>query len=171
MSHPLRVIAIIGSPTDPDQLLRSGLGSESLAEALEQASLREVDVQLVSWLPSVDVPEGVAVGALEYRAALDRTLERIGGNRLHGFFRKFPAGRLINSLGPLDQSRIFWRAVRKHEYAMQSLLSADVLLAVDLPAVRTAWEIRRRSKTAEAYYGLASTLKVFAARFAQTTSS
>jgi hypothetical protein len=165
------VVAIIGSPTDPDQLLRSGLGSESLAEALEKASSRDVHVELVSWLPSVDVRECVAVGSLEYRAAVDRMLGRIGADRLYAFFQKFPAGRLINSLGPLDQSRVFWRAVRKHENAMRSLRSADILLAVDLPAVRTAWQMRRRIRTADAYYGLASTLKVFAARFAQTTSS
>lgn len=171
MNTALRVVAIVGSSTDPDQLLRAALGGASLAEELENASGRHVALKLVSWMPSEDIPQGIVVGSSAHRPALDRVISGTGAASLHGMLQKFPLGRLLNSLGPLDQSRIFWRAVREHEGAMTALQSADVLLAVDLPAVRAAWKTRRSNPSIEAYYGLASTLKVFSTRFAQTTSS
>lgn len=171
MSSPLQVAAIIGSPTDPDQLFRSALGEDSLQEELAKASGRDVRLQLVSWSPSERFPQGVVVGPTAGTQAVDRVLTRIGAVRLQGVLQKYPAGRLLNSLGPLDQSRVFWRAIQKREDAMSALRSADVLLAVDLAAVRTAWKTRQNNPSVEAYYGLASTLKVFATRFAQTTSS
>ena len=122
MKTTLQVVAIIGSPTDPDQLLRSALGESSLEDELELVSQRHVQVRLVSWSPS-------------------------------------------------EESRVFWRAVRESESAVSVLNSADVLLAVDLAGVRTAWKTRRLNPSVDAYYGVASTLKVFATRFAQTTSS
>lgn len=171
MNRPLRVVAIVGSSTDPDQLLRTALGGSSLAEELKKASRRDVTVELLSWSPSLDLPHGVVVGSAVNRPAVDRVLLRAGTPRLHSLLQRFSVGRLLNSLGPLDQSRIFWRAVREHEGALSALRSADVLLAVDLAAVRTAWKTKREHPSIEAYYGLASTLKVFSTRFAQTTSS
>lgn len=171
MNSSLRVVAVIGSPTDPDQLLRSAVGGDSLQEELAKASGRDVILQLVSWSPSEKFPQGVVVGPTAGTLPLDRVLSRVGAVRLQSALQKYPAGRLLNSLGPLDQSRVFWRAVREREDAMSALRSADVLVAVDLAAVRTAWITRQNNPTVEAYYGLVSTLKVFATRFAQTTSS
>ncbi|WP_309071280.1 hypothetical protein [Arthrobacter sp.] len=171
MNAPLKVVAIIGSPTDPDQLLRSGLGEASLEEELERVSQRDVAVRLVSWLPSRDIPEGVVVGTPQRAPLVDRLLARIGAGKLQRVLQRYPAGRLLNSLGPLDQSRVFWRAVRENKSALSVLDAADVLIAVDLSAVRTAWITSRRNPSVDAYYGLASTLKVFATRFAHTTSS
>lgn len=171
MNSTLQVVAIIGSRTDPDQLLRSALGGASLEEELAKASERDVVVRLVSWLPSKDIPRGIVVGSAEKTPTLDRVLARIGAPRLHRILQAYPAGRLLNSLGPLDPSRVLWRAVRESEDAVSLLKSADVLLAVDLAGVRTAWKTRRLNPSIEAYYGLASTVKVFATRFAQTTSS
>ena len=171
MKTTLQVVAIIGSPTDPDQLLRSALGESSLEDELERVSQRHVQVRLVSWSPSEDIPEGVAVGIPDQAPALDRLLARAGAPGLQRVLQRYPAGRLLNSLGPLDQSRVFWRAVRESESAVSVLNSADVLLAVDLAGVRTAWKTRRLNPSVDAYYGVASTLKVFATRFAQTTSS
>lgn len=171
MKAGLRVVAIIGSSTDPDQVLRAALGGASLAKELEEASHRDVTVELVSWAPSEEMPQGIVVGSAPERPTLDRLLSRTGAARVHRALQKLSVGRLINSLGPLDQSRIFWRAVRENNDAMSALQSADVLLAVDLAAVRTAWQVRRRNSAIEAYYGLASTVKVFATRFAQAASS
>ncbi|MFP5316045.1 MAG: hypothetical protein ACLGHS_11800, partial [Actinomycetes bacterium] len=105
MSSPLQVVAIIGSPTDPDQLFRSALGGDSLQEELAKASGRDVRLQLVSWSPSERFPQGVVVGTTAGTQAVDRVLTRIGAVRLQGVLQKYPAGRLLNSLGPLDQSR------------------------------------------------------------------
>lgn len=164
----IKVVALVGSATDPDQILRSALADEALSDALATASGRQIELKLVSWLPSSDIALSVAVGeAGGRRSAMDRLFSLKPPLRFHSALQKFPAGRLINSLGPLDQSRIFWRTVRKNELASSALSTADVLLAVDLPAVRTAWIMRRKNPSSEAYFGIGSTLKVFANRFAR----
>lgn len=171
MKPTLRVVAIVGSSSDPDQLFRSAFGDESLEDVLAEASGRAVHVDLVTWSPSSTRPFDLHIGSGEEQPVFDRILARVGAIRLNAFLRRYAAGRLLSSLSPMDQSRVFWRTVRRNPKAMAKLKSADVLLAVDLPAVRVAWEMRRSDAELEAYYGLASISKVFASRFAQSNSS
>jgi hypothetical protein len=63
-----------------------------------------------------------------------------------------PIGRLLNSLGPVDQGRLFRRAVRSDSEAMAMLRAADVAIAADLAGVATAWTAVRRGWVSEAYY-------------------
>lgn len=172
MTAELRVGVLVGSNTDPDQVIRSAVGGESLVSALSRASGRTVHTVVITCVPSSDYPEGHVVRRDGHPFSL---VERLLGvsilQRIYDALQRFPIGRLINSLGPLDQSRIFWRAVRKDPVVLSALQSCDVLVAADLAAVKTAWELRRKHpQTKQAYFGLGSTLKVFNSRYLQSTS-
>lgn len=82
----------------------------------------------------------------------DRILTRLGGEKVRATLEKTPLGRLLNSLGPLDDGRTFWRAVRRSPAARQAIARADVAIAGDLAAVPTAWHALRRKWISEAYY-------------------
>jgi hypothetical protein len=83
---------------------------------------------------------------------LDRVLRALGGRALYRRFAAFPLGRLINSLGPMDPGRVFWRSVRRSPAARALLTGVDVGLAADLAAVKTAWIAHRRGWLRQAFY-------------------
>lgn len=101
----------------------------------------------------------------------DRIATKLSLDRAAAVLKASPLGRLLLSLGPTDPSRVFWRAVRADPEAMSMLRSADVLLAGDLPAVRTAWQLLRAKQVPAAYFGLQAAEKVFAARYAASGRS
>jgi len=170
VDEPLNVVIVVGSRSVPEQLFRSALGEASPHTALSRASGRDVRVSLLSLFPASGGPEIATAYAVSPSRTplLDRLLAALPLARIEAVLSKSPLGRLLLSLGPTDPSRVFWRAVRADPAAMAMLASADVLLAADLPAVRTAWHTLRAGKVAEAYFGLQAAEKVFAARFRNT---
>lgn len=167
MSKPMRVVIVIGSPASPERLFRSGFGESSPRDALSRACRRDVDVSLLSLIPASEGQGITSAHALapSRTPLIDRLLSTRFPQLLVGALGKSSVGRLLLSLGPADPSRVFWRSVRSDREAMAMLSSADVLLAADLPAVRTAWHLLHEGKVPEAYYGLQSAEKVFTARF------
>lgn len=84
--------------------------------------------------------------------ALDRLLTASGAGTLYARLATFPIGRLINSVGPLDQGRVFWRHLRRDSQALDTLKRADVIVAADLAAVKTAWIASKRGWCSHAEY-------------------
>lgn len=167
MDKPLNVVVLIGSRSVPEQLFRSTLGGVTPRAALGRASGRDVSVSLLSWLPSsadLDLASSHVVSPPR-TPLLDRVLEGLPLKQLEALLRTSPLGRLLLSLGPTDPSRVYWRSVRADPAAVALLSSADVLLAADFPAVRTAWHALRAGEVNSAYFGLQSAEKVFAAKF------
>jgi hypothetical protein len=82
----------------------------------------------------------------------DRLLTAVGAFKLKEVFATFPLGRLLNSFGPVDQSRVFWRAVKLNPDAMRLLKSVNVAIATDLPATKTAWLAVHRGWVDDAFY-------------------
>jgi len=169
VDKPLNVVVLIGSRSAPEQLFRSALGEESPAAALSRAAGRPVSVSLLSMLPAAEELglESRQVVAPAKTPLLDRVLAAVPLGRLESVLRTSPLGRLLLSLGPTDPSRVYWRSVQADHAAVALLASADVLLAADLPAVRTAWHFLRAGKVPAAYFGLQAAEKVFAARYGQ----
>ena len=167
MDKPLNVVVLIGSRSVPEQVFRSALGDVSPRDALSRASGRNVTVSLLAQLPVSEELKLTAAHVLSPRRTplLDRILAKLPLGRPESMLRASPMGRLLLSLGPTDPSRAYWRAVRADPQAMALLSSADVLLAADLPAVRTAWHFLHSAKVPSAYFGLQAAEKVFAARF------
>jgi hypothetical protein len=83
---------------------------------------------------------------------LDRAARALGLIAVRDRLARSPIGRLLNSLGPVDQGRLFRRAVRSDSEAMAMLRAADVAIAADLAGVATAWTAVRRGWVSEAYY-------------------
>jgi hypothetical protein len=84
--------------------------------------------------------------------ALDRALRAVGVFRLRDRLSRAPLGRLLNSLGPVDQGRVVRRVALSDAVARNLLRSADVVIAADLAGVATAWTARRRGWVTEAFY-------------------
>jgi hypothetical protein len=167
VDKPLHVVIVIGSQSEPEQLFRSALGEHSPQAALSLASGRDVEVSLLSRRLVQESRDLAASHVLSpSRTPLpDRLFARLHLNRLEVLLRKLPLGRLLISLGPTDPSRVFWRAVRADPEALAMLSAADVVLAGDLPAVRTAWHLLHSGKVPSAYFGLQAGVKVFGSRF------
>lgn len=167
MDNPLHVVIVLGSQTVPEQVFRSALGELSPQAALSRASGREVKVSLLSRLPASGLQDLAAshVVSPSRTPLADRLLAGLRLNLVDALLRKTPLGRLLISLGPTDPSRVFWRAVRADPTAIAMLSAADVVLAADFPAVRTAWQVLHAGKVPQAYFGLQAAEKVFSARF------
>lgn len=168
MDKPLNVVLIVGAPTAPEEMIRSALGGSTPQSALSRAAGRHVAVSLLSMAPPASA-DGFAASRVVTPAktpAIDRILGKFSLDRLTGMLKGSPLGRLLLSLGPTDPSRVFWRAVRSDADAMAMLRSADVLLAGDLPAVRTAWHLLHSKQVPAAFFGLQAAEKVFSARYA-----
>lgn len=84
--------------------------------------------------------------------AADKFLNAVGVRALYARLATFPIGRLINSMGPLDQGRVFWRYVRRDASAYSALKNADTIVAADLAAVKTAWLAHNRGWCSHAEY-------------------
>ncbi|MFC9332423.1 hypothetical protein [Arthrobacter sp. NPDC057009] len=170
MDKPLHVVIVVGSRSVPEQLFRSALGELSPQAALRRAVGRDVSVSVLSQLPPDEAGDLSAVHVVSpsRRPLADRVLARLPLGGAETVLRKSPLGRLLISLGPTDPSRVFWRAVRADPAALAMLSSADVVLAADLPAVRTAWQVLHTGKVPQAYFGLQAAEKVFTARFRDT---
>lgn len=87
-----------------------------------------------------------------HKPALDRVLSAIGARALHARLATFPIGRLLNSMGPLDQGRVYWRHLRRDREAVAALKSADIVVCADLAGVKSAWIARRRGWCSHAEY-------------------
>ncbi|MFJ6026142.1 hypothetical protein ACIQCN_01565 [Pseudarthrobacter sp. NPDC092424] len=168
MDKPLNVVLLVGSPTPPDELIRSALGGSAPKAALSRAAGRDVSVSLLS-LAAPTTLDGFASSHVVSPAnipVMDRVAGKLSLDRAATALKASPLGRLLLSLGPTDPSRVFWRAVRADPKALALLRTADVLLAGDLPAVRTAWHLLHSKQVPAAFFGLQAAEKVFAARYA-----
>ena len=150
MTH---IVVIFGSGVGVGQA--STLASEkSTLETLLDEATEPVQVSILSLGTQRDIA-GLA-GSIELGTArkplADRLLTALGAYALRSRLATIPIGRLLNSLGPVDQGRVFWRAVRQNPEAMTMLRSADVIIAADAPAVRTAWVAVRRGYSSESFY-------------------
>lgn len=148
-----RVLLLFGSGGDADR--SAALDSESSVLAqLVTATDEAVHVAVVSRSPSRQIP-GVAEHVhldVPAQGATDRILTRVGAFALSRRLSSSPLGRVLNSLGPVDPSRVFWRAVRKNSRAMTLLKSADTVIAGDLAATKAAWIALHRGWVGNAYY-------------------
>lgn len=148
-----RIVVLFGSGTVGGSLGTLAAESSRLASLLRNTS-EPVDVSVISLGLSRTI-----TGVSEHirlddsgRSAADRILSGLGAFALRSRFATFPLGRLLNSLGPVDQGRVFWRTLRRHPEAMRLLKSVDVAIATDLVAMKTAWLAVHRGWVDDAYY-------------------
>lgn len=149
----MRVVMLVSSEIEPTATIAALLGGGSLASMFPEGTR----LDLISWTPAQEqatpFDELRALGGTP-PAALDRALHALGVGRLHRLLGRNPIGRLLNSFGPADQGRVFWRRLRRDEVALGRISQADAIIAVDLPAVKAAWHLLRRRRVERAFFGL-----------------
>lgn len=161
------VVLLIGSATDPATLLESIAGDVPIDEMLSGGQVVAPSVGLVSLLSPLRPIRGIAcVIPLDSQESgpLDHALNAAWVVALLRWVTRFPIGRLIASFGPTDQSRVFRRAVRRNREAMGMTDAAFLVIAVDLPAVRTAWDAVHSGRVPRALHGLSAAARERASR-------
>ncbi|MGV8857738.1 hypothetical protein [Rhodoglobus sp.] len=153
MSEARSVVIVFGSGFDAAQH-SSVAGEKSVLQRLIAQSDKPTEYSLISMgfdrhidgiVNHVDLTKN-------RRSRFDRFLTASGAQKLRNRLADISLGRLLNNMGPLDPSRVFWRAVKRSPEARALLRNADVVIAADLAAVKTAWIAQRRYRTAEAHY-------------------
>jgi hypothetical protein len=151
------IVLLVGSDADPSALLGSIARQTPLDVLLTPEGAPTASVSLISLLEPSEPLSGVTHSIRLDRTnpgILDRMLVTAPASALSRMAARSPIGRLIASFGPADPSRVFRRAVERSEEARRSIETADVLVAVDLPAARTAWDALRAGRVSRALYGV-----------------
>ncbi len=146
------IVVVMGAV--PSRAGLSGLSGE--ASGLQQLLHESDDQNVIVLSLGLDWEvEGVS-GQVELgdrpEPMIDRAFKAFGFYALRHKLSTFPIGRLINSMGPVDQGRVFWRRVRQNTDAISALKRADVAVAADLAAVKTCWISLRRGWVSHAFY-------------------
>lgn len=148
-----RLLLLFGSGTDSE---RSGtLAAES---SLLGSLLRDTTVPVEVSALSLGLSRAIS-GTTEHvrleeslPGPADRILSAFGAYALRTRLAGFPLGRLLNTLGPLDPGRVFWRAVKRNPEAIRLLKSANAVVATDLTGAKTAWIAVHRGWVDDAFY-------------------
>jgi len=148
-----RIVLVFGSGTDAQSSTALASDSSELALLLKR-STGPLNIGVVSLGISREIAGTSEHIRLDDAGAglADRLLRAVGAFALSAWFARFPIGRLLNSLGPVDQGRVFWRAVRRQPDAMRLIKAANVVIATDVPATKTAWIAARRGWVTDAFY-------------------
>lgn len=152
-----RVLLLFAATPDPAAALAAAFGTTDAHPALEAATGSAVDLDVVTWLAPVTPVPGARTTidlATARRPPLDTVFARTGVHALRNRLATFPAGRLLNSLGPADAARTFWRAFRADSRATALAGPEVVVIAGDLAATRAAWNLLRSQRAARALVGL-----------------
>lgn len=149
---PRRVVLLVGA--DGDVPPAGVLGSEStpLAALLGGAD-GDVAMDVISRGTSRTFPAAAHHVRLDDHAGVtDSVLRGLGAFAARTRFDAFPIGRLLNSIGPVAPSRVFWRALKRHPEALRLLRAADVAVAADLETTKAAWVAVQRGWVDDAFY-------------------
>ncbi len=153
MSGRYVVTVLFGAGVHSGQ--QSALETErSQLEHLIEERGEGLDLRVISrGMPESPLPTSVHVDlSNDARSPLDRFLSAIGGDAIRSRFATFPLGRLLNSMGPLDPGRVFWRALRRNPTALEAVRASDAVYAADLAGVKSAWIAVRRGWVPEGRY-------------------
>lgn len=146
------IVVVMGAV--PSRAGLSGLSGEAsgLQQLLHESDDPNVIVLSLGLDWSVEGLSGQVELGKRPEPLADRVFRALGFYALRNKLSTFPIGRLINSMGPVDQGRVFWRRVRQNADAISALKNADVAVAADLAAVKTCWTSLRRRWVSEAFY-------------------
>jgi hypothetical protein len=159
MTNPTTVVLLFGSTSDPVTVLAAAQQSTDVTAALANAVGADVVVSAIAFTrPSAVIP-GISTTVVQDTTVRARLLAGTGISALTRTLLKSPLGRLLASLGPADQSRVFWRAVAHNKSALALARSADIIIACDLQATLAAWTLVRRGDVTSAWHGLPAALR------------
>jgi len=152
-AKPFRIVLLFGSGVETQNSVALAAESSKLRQFLEH-SARPVDVSVISLGLRRNIPGSADHVRLDdsTRSATDRLLAILGAFALRRWFATFPLGRLLNSLGPVDQGRVFLRTAKRHAHAMRLLRSTNVVIATDVESTKLGWTAVHRGWVDDAFY-------------------
>jgi len=148
-----RIVVLIGSGFESSRN-SAVAGEPSILEKLLDDSPDETELSVISFGLRSDVISGaqhVRLMRSDY-GRLDRLFDRLGLFDLRGKLAEYSIGRLLNSISPTDQGRVFWRTVRRNAEALQLLTNSDIAIAADIHSTRTAWFAVKKKWVGRALY-------------------
>lgn len=126
-----------------------------ITEARTKMGSVTLPVDVVSWGPAsapLDEVAGTHVVVGPPAAARPTSLP---GKVVRKLDRSKP-GKLVRRVVQGGLSRRFWSRVRHDDTARRLLLDADLVVALDVASIRSAWAIARRRPEVVAVYGAAA---------------
>jgi len=97
-------------------------------------------------------PEAVSADLVVPRDRLTRVLHAVGGDAISRRLADSPAGRLLNSLGPMHPGRVAWRSLRGSRQVRELLGRTRLLVAADDDSALPAWKAVRAGLVPEARF-------------------
>lgn len=158
----LRTLVLVANDSEVIERLDNEYSTAGLAAALVSAAHREVLVTFATREPQKHAAKPYARDAIIHslasptRPLTDRVLASLGAAKLRAALTATPIGRLINSLSPTDPSRVFARAYRHTPVTTPP--EFDLVIALDVAAIRTAWFFAKRNRATTAVFGDAAAL-------------
>jgi hypothetical protein len=151
--HEVKLVLLVGA--EGDAPAGGVLGSEStpLAKLLGE-SAGAIELKVVSFGTSRVFAKAAVHLRLDQhdRSLTDRLLTALGAFALRERLANFPIGRLLESIGPIARSRVFWRTLKRNPEAIGLLRTSDVAIATDLETTKAAWIAVHRGWVDDAYY-------------------
>ncbi len=158
----LHVLVLVANDAEVVERLDSEYSKTGLVAALAAAAQRDVILTIATTEPLTHVDKPYAQHAIihslrsEKAPITDRLLAKLGAVRIRAALTTTPLGRLINSLSATDPSRIFARAYRHNPVV--SADEFDLVIALDIASIRTAWLLNRRHRATSATFGEAAAI-------------
>lgn len=155
-----RVLLLVGSREPADRVLARAAGGGDLAERLAGAGGRADVTVVCRTAPQEPLPGVARVHVLADAGGLAALGDSGGYRALDAAARRSVPGRVLATLSPIDEPRTVARAVRRDATAEALARESDLVVAVDLPAVRAAWTWLRRRLVPRAVYGVSTAERV-----------
>lgn len=158
----LTVLVLVSNDAEVLERLDSNYSATGLVDALAAAAQREVSLTLATREPAKHATKPYAQSATIHSLSsttapfADRLLATVKAAQLRAALTTTPLGRLINSLSPTDPSRVFARAYR--HTPVKASQEFDLVIALDVAAIRTAWLLNKRHRSTGAVFGDAAAL-------------
>lgn len=169
----MHIAVLVGNESDPGQVILAALGGQSAPEAFSSVTPDDrMEVTLISWSAPSKPLEGVRSTPPLSEASdplLDKILNRQPLRSLVALSRSSALGRLVLSMSPADQGRVFWRRMKAQPSLRRILRESDVLVAADYPATRVCWHSVKTISGQRAYFGIQSAITMLEASHAQST--
>ncbi|MBB5788402.1 hypothetical protein [Jiangella mangrovi] len=126
-----------------------------ITETRTKMGAADLPVDVVSWGPASAPLDDVAGTHLVVGPPKPARPTSLPGKVVRKLDRSKP-GRALSRIVRGGLSRQFWARIRRSDDARRLLSGADVIVALDVASIRSAWSIARRRPDVVAVYGAAA---------------
>lgn len=140
----MSVVCIVAGSHDPVSAALAATAARGAGLAADGAQLTIITGGTPSASPTTPGSPRIIRVTDQPPGRVERIITTVLPSRLIAGLQRHALGRLVVSLLPADEARLFWRRVRRSPEAVEALSAASLVIACDPAAVRTAWFARHR---------------------------